>query len=221
MYAAILFDLDGLLIDSEAIFHAVEIELLREAGVEEARARAVLDALIGTDEPTGRVIMAERLPDVDLSALDATRFERISAAMAAGIPLRPRVLELLDALDALGVPRAVATNSSHTRAEHKLTITGLRDRVHAVVGQDMVARPKPAPDVYIAAAQALGVPVADCLAFEDSDTGARSAHAAGCTVVQVPNLVTTDGVFAHHVSETVWHGAHAAGLSLPDYEKTR
>lgn len=215
MFSAILFDLDGLLIDSEAVFHRVEFELLTEVGVAQSVARDVLSELLGRDEKTGRAIMRERLPDVDLDALDGERMRRIAVADAQGFPIRPRVHDLLDALDRLRLPRAVATNSSHARAEHKLRRSGLRDRVQAVIGHDNVARPKPAPDVYQAAARALGMAPEACLAFEDSEPGAQAASAAGCTVVQVPNLAPTEGRHAHHVAHTVWEGAEVAGLVLP------
>lgn len=215
MYSAILFDLDGLLIDSEAIFHAVELDLLREAGASEEAARAALNDLIGRDEATGSALLAERFPEIDRAAMAGPRRTRIKAAMAQGIPVRPRVFDLLDALDALRLPRAVATNSSHAGALRKLSDAGLDRRVDAVVGHDMVARPKPDPDVYTEAARLLGVPPSACLAFEDSELGAQAAHAAGCTVVQVPNLAPSVGRYAHHVAETVWHGALSAGLRLP------
>lgn len=215
MYSAILFDLDGLLIDSEAVFHKIEIALLTEAGVDADLARALLSELVGRDEKTGRAILSERLPTIDLAALNAERTRRVQAAAAHGFPIRPRVHDLLDALDALNMPRAVATNSSNASARRKLTASGLLGRVQAVVGHDDVARPKPAPDVYAGAARALGVPPETCLAFEDSDLGAQAAHAAGCTVVQVPNLVPTEGRHAHHVAQTVWHGAELAGIRLP------
>lgn len=215
MFSAILFDLDGLLIDSEAVFHRVEHELLVEVGVAPALATSIMAELLGRDEPTGRAIMEARLPDIDLGALDGERARRIKAASAQGFPIRPRVHDLLDALDHLGLPRAVATNSSNARAQQKLHSSGLRARVHAVIGHDDVSAPKPAPDVYLAAAEALGMSARDCLAFEDSEPGAEAARAAGCTVVQVPNLAPTQGRHAHHVAETVWDGAVMAGLRLP------
>lgn len=211
-FDAVLFDLDGLLVDTEAVFHAVDLDLLTGQGVPPARAAAVLDEMIGQDEVTCRALIARSFPTLDLEALDRDRAHGIEAAFAKGIPLRPNVVALLDRLQAIDMPMAVATNSSHARALYKLQITGLAERFDVVVGFDMVPDPKPAPDVYRRAAQDLGRDPGRCVAFEDSDTGARAARAAGCFVVQVPNLQATDGRWADLVCPDVLSGAQQAGI---------
>ncbi len=79
---------------------------------------------------------------------------------------------------------------------------------------DDVARPKPAPEPYLLAAERLGLPPARCLVFEDSETGAEAAHRAGCVVVQVPDVVPSEGRWAHHLAADLVAGARAAGLRL-------
>lgn len=95
------------------------------------------------------------------------------------IPLRPGVHAFLDALDGMKLPRAIATNSYTARAEWKLERASLLHRFNAVVGADMVRHVKPAPDVYIEAANRLGLHPSDCVALDDSDLGVRAALAAG------------------------------------------
>lgn len=131
--------------------------------------------------------LGEDYPVADL--YDA--FGRIyEAAIAAGrIPLKGGVVELFDVLDGLSLGRVVATSTRRSRAEPKLAAVGLLPRVHGMVCGDEVSRGKPAPDIFVAAAERLGVPVANCLVLEDSNAGVRGALAAGTRVVMVPDLL--------------------------------
>ncbi|MCH2166445.1 MAG: HAD-IA family hydrolase [Oceanicola sp.] len=214
MFAAALFDLDGLLLDTEAVFHAVDLEVLTAHGADPEEARAAVDAMVGQDETACRAIRESRFPTLDFDAVNADCRVRIDAIFAKGIPVCRDVIRLLDALDAHGIPKAVATNSSKTQGWRKLGLGGLEPRFDVLIGYDMVAAAKPAPDIFVAAAEALGQSPAQCIAFEDSDTGALAARRAGCTVVQVPNLQRTPSAHADFAAETVWEGALAAGLNL-------
>jgi beta-phosphoglucomutase-like phosphatase (HAD superfamily) len=110
---------------------------------------------------------------------------------------------------------ALATSSRGEPAREKLEGADLLRHFRTVVTFDDVAAPKPAPDAYLLAAERLGVDPRRCLAFEDSETGARAAHAAGMTVVQVPDLHPTKGAHAHHVAPSLLEGAALAGLIVP------
>jgi HAD superfamily hydrolase (TIGR01509 family) len=105
------------------------------------------------------------------------------------LALKPGALELLDALDALEMPRAIATSSSHRTVRHHLDAHGLAERFHAIVGHGDYAESKPAPDPFLRAAERLGVAPSLCLALEDSHNGIRSAAAAGMMTVMVPDLL--------------------------------
>ena len=107
-----------------------------------------------------------------------------------------------------------AGNSHTASARNKLSQAGIAahfDPAH-VFGFDTVARPKPAPDLFLAAARGIGAEPPFCLAFEDSDTGVTAALAAGMTVVHVPDLAPRGTARAHHVAETILDGARDAGL---------
>ena len=91
-------------------------------------------------------------------------------------------------------------------------MTGLGPHFAHVVTFDDVAAPKPHPEPYLLAARLLGVDPARCLAFEDSETGARSAHAAGMTVVQIPDIVPATGDYAHHIAPDLLTAARRLGL---------
>jgi HAD superfamily hydrolase (TIGR01509 family) len=104
------------------------------------------------------------------------------------VALMPGVHAVLDRLDALGMPRAVATSSRSANAMRKLQVSGLDTRIPIVVSSDLVAMGKPAPDIYLAAARRLNVAPGLCLAVEDADDGVNAAYRAGMQVVMVPDL---------------------------------
>jgi HAD superfamily hydrolase (TIGR01509 family) len=113
-------------------------------------------------------------------------FRDVSAVTPA--PLKEGALGLLDAVGQLGLPLAVATSSRTAHAIEKLGQAGLLERFRTVIGADQVQRPKPDPEVYLTAAERLGADPRACLALEDSEYGVRAAHAAGMTVIQVPDM---------------------------------
>ncbi|MCZ4304805.1 HAD family phosphatase [Zoogloeaceae bacterium G21618-S1] len=187
---AVVFDMDGLLLDSERIAYDIGRQVSLDLGIPWTHEVAM--QMIGLNsrehEPLLKGAFGNDYP------LDAHRAEfglRYEAVIATGsIPLKPGVLELFDALEAAGLPRAVATSTRRSRALPKLNAVGLLDRVQIVVAGDEVARGKPAPDIFLAAAERLGQRPADCLALEDSNAGVRAARDAGMRVVMVPDLLT-------------------------------
>ncbi len=183
-YAAVLWDLDGTIIDSEPLWMAGEHELAEKYGktwTQEDGLALVGNSLIGSGE-----YIKERL-EADMSAEEIVDFlvVRLAAALREEIPWRPGARELIDALHAEGIPQALVTMSYASIAEPIAAAIPFG----AVVTGDIVARGKPHPDPYLMAAELLGVDAADCLAIEDSGTGATSANAAGCHVLVVPHFV--------------------------------
>jgi HAD superfamily hydrolase (TIGR01509 family) len=125
--------------------------------------------------------------------------------------LKPGVIDLLHAID---LPMAVVTSSGRDEARAKVDRGGLAGFFQLIVSVDDVTRAKPAPDPFLLAAEKLGVDPARCLVFEDSDTGAASARAAGCVVVQVPDMAPSTGPHADYLADDLLAGARMAGLSL-------
>jgi HAD superfamily hydrolase (TIGR01509 family) len=105
------------------------------------------------------------------------------------LALKPGAVELLDTLDELRLPRAIATSSAHRTVQHHLAAHDLAGRFDAIVGAGDYAFGKPAPDPYLRAAERLGVEPASCLALEDSHNGVRSASTAGMMTIMVPDLL--------------------------------
>ena len=208
MYDALFFDLDGTLIDTESL--AITAGLAAFAGAGVPVTEGFLHSLIGTDEPTAATRIRLHRPDADLVEVNSRWSAGFKALVDLGLTLKPGVRDLLDQLSHL--PRALVTSSGRISAHHKLGLVGLGSDFAAVVTLEDVTRAKPAPDPYLLAAERLGVAPARCLVFEDSEPGAEAAHRAGCTVVQIPDVVAASGRWAHHIAPDLLSGARLAGL---------
>jgi len=191
--AAFVFDMDGLLFDTERLSRRALYAAAEEMGVPLAD-----DAFL---ELIGRCMgditrrLAVRMGDEIMAASLVERSEKhYQAFLAQGVPVKDGVAELLAWCAEDGRPCAVATSTHTAKAEYKLASSNLRGFFRAVIGGDQVENGKPAPDIYLRAAAALGVAAAQCGVFEDSEPGVRAAHAAGARVVWVPDLAPVDAV---------------------------
>ncbi len=185
--AALIFDMDGLLLDTERLIRDAMVAVMADMGF--AMTGADYADLIGRPEPASRDIMAARFAGLDYDAMRAQVRARIRAEWGPQRPVKPGAHDLLAALAQAGIPCAVATSSEQALARAHLGHGGLLGHFSGIIGCDDVARGKPAPDPYLAAAALLGVTPGQALALEDSHNGVRSAHAAGVPVVMVPDLL--------------------------------
>ena len=206
-YDAIFFDLDGTLIDTESIALATGMAAFAAHG--HPVDHSFMHGLVGKDEPTAARIIRAALPGVDLAAVNLHWRKGFNDGVDAGLDLKPGARDLLPALSA---PLAIVTSTGRVGAHRKLGIAGIADAFTHVVTLDDVRLPKPDPEPYLLAATLFGVAPARCLVFEDSETGAEAAHRAGCTVVQVPDIVPSEGRWAHHLAPDLLTGARMAGL---------
>jgi HAD superfamily hydrolase (TIGR01509 family) len=187
--AGLVFDMDGLLLDSERLALEAFVAACRRCGVEPDVAHYL--PCIGTTHASTLAILRQgygaEFPLDDV----VVEWSRIYGARVHDepVPLKPGARDALECVTAAGIPVAVATSTARATAEHKLGLAGLSAYVLHVVGGDEVARGKPDPAPYLEAARRLGRPPQRCWAVEDSDNGVRSAHAAGLQVIQVPDLV--------------------------------
>lgn len=184
----VVFDLDGTLIDSETLVREAHFAAIGQFGLSMSEAQflslvghhreandAMLRTYYGANFPLERFI-------------DATRAyvgERTA-------PLKAGVLELIGALEAMRTPIALATSSRRPWVERHFVAHKLGGRFHNVVTRDDVVNGKPDPEPYLKASAALGLAPMDVLALEDSHAGVRSAHAAGCVTVMIPDLLAPD-----------------------------
>ncbi|TYT26120.1 HAD family phosphatase [Luteimonas viscosa] len=190
MPEAVVFDMDGLMLDSERAI----IDCLARAAAETGHPleQALWLSMVGLGDAVCREMLVERLGADDAQALLQRSQALYEARVDAGVPHRPGIVALLDWLQQRAIPRAVATSTRRPLALRKLRAAGLLHRFDAVCTSSDVASPKPAPDVYLLAASRLGVAPARCLVLEDSPTGVRAALAAGMTPVQVPDMLAPD-----------------------------
>jgi HAD superfamily hydrolase (TIGR01509 family) len=190
-FQAVVFDNDGLLLDTEAAWTRAEEDLFARRGrsftSEQKR------ALIGSSRATSALMLEAMLDRPgEGEALADELHELVMREALAGVPPRPGALELVEALHTAGVPLAVASNSRREFVERVLGGAGLLNgRFEAIVTADDVAEPKPAPDLYLSACSALGAAPERSAALEDSPVGVASALAAGLYVVAVPYIVDT------------------------------
>ncbi|WP_411288902.1 HAD family hydrolase [Phenylobacterium sp.] len=185
---AVVFDMDGLLCDTEVVYrdamHAVAAERGHDFPL------ALFQSMIGLPGPmSDRQMLNHFGEDYPVADFNEQVRVRVDAACDAGIVLKAGVTELLDHLEAADLPRAIATSSSHRAVQAHLGQSGVLPRFHEVIARGDYARGKPNPDPFLKAAERLGVAPAHCLALEDSHNGVRAASAAGMMTVMVPDLL--------------------------------
>lgn len=185
---AVIFDMDGLMLDTERIDRAAC--RLASTDVGHPLPDEIYMRTIGRTSADTRVIFLEHFGEAFPYETFRERWRAARAEIVAkeGVPLKAGLTELLDFLRDAGMRLAVATSTVRAEATQLLTDAKLLPHFGAIVCGDEVAHGKPAPDLFIKAAGALGVAPSDCLALEDSEPGARAAVAAGMRVIIVPDL---------------------------------
>lgn len=175
--AAVLFDCDGVVVDSEGMTLDLLITDLAAHGLPLTGAQLETDFIGGTIETVAQraVSAGARLPE----GWVADFYRRMNAMLAEGVPLIPGIPDVFDRLDHRGIPFAIASNGPPDKLAITLGQHGLIPRFRAVLSGQAIGRPKPAPDVYLAAAAACGADPGACVVIEDSPTGASAALAAG------------------------------------------
>jgi len=185
---AVIFDMDGLMLDTEPLAARAWGEAAADLGVGFDDALAL--RMVGCNFADCSALVRRHYgSDYPVEALLGRWHAAYDAIIEReGYALKPGLLELLDWLEAAGIPKAVATSTRRARAETKLRQKLLLPRFFALVGGDEVARGKPAPDIFLEAAARIAMPPSACLVLEDSEPGVRGALAAGTMAIMVPDL---------------------------------
>ena len=185
MTAAVVFDLDGVLVDSEGVWDGVREELAHERGGSwHAGAQR---EMMGMSSPEWSAYMHERIGLAETPAeINRIVVERMLERYAAGLPWIPGALAAVRRI-AASFPLGLASSSNRELIDAVLAAGGLTGLFATTVSSEEVARGKPSPDVYLEAARRLGVDPSACVAIEDSHNGIRSAKAAGMTCIAIPN----------------------------------
>jgi HAD superfamily hydrolase (TIGR01509 family) len=183
---AVVFDLDGTLVDSEPNYYEAGRQVLAEQGVPDFT-WADHEGYVGISAQDTVTLWKERYGlRATVEELLADKNRRYLALARAGTRVYPEMRKFVELLATEGVPMAVASGSSPEAIEAILTGTGLDAHLRTFVSADEVARGKPAPDVFLAAARRLGADPADCVVLEDAAPGAAAAHAAGMRCIALP-----------------------------------
>ena len=184
----VLCDMDGLLLDTESLYTRFWQEAAQALGFPMTWKQAL--GLRSLNRGPGQAYLTRCLgPGADYTAIRAERIRRMDAWIAAhGVDPKPGVREMLDTLDARGIPAAVTSSSPPERIREYLEPLGLYHRFRAICSGYDMARGKPEPDIYLHGAARLGLAPEHCLALEDSPTGILSAYRAGCLPVMIPDL---------------------------------
>lgn len=188
-FDAIIFDMDGLLLDSEQIALVAFNEALDISGLESET--KLFFKTIGTNAQSCKNILREGLRGkTDPDKFGRLWFEKYTEkTLETTIPLKKGVVELLEHINKMGLTSAVATSTETGMATKKLERSGILDYFKIIVGGERVKKGKPNPEIYLLAAKELSVNPKNCLGLEDSENGVKSAVSAGLTVIQVPDIV--------------------------------
>ena len=225
MLEGVLFDLDGLLVDTEPLWLETETEVMARLGAPwtEADQQQLLG---GSMARTVAYLLARAKRPASAETVERWMAEGMLERVAAGrVHVRPGARELLAEVSDAGIAHALVTSSQREFAEAVLASTGLRFPV-MVTGDDVTAH-KPDPQPYLLAARLLGVSPGRCVALEDSPNGVASATAAGCLVIAVPSLLpippAPGRVIAHSLGEVNLKGLviPASDAGMPDCGRRR
>ena len=193
---AIVFDMDGLMVDSEPLSQQAWDDYLRPYGHQ--LSEETVQSIIGLRADVSTPIIKEmfNLPE-PAPTIISKRAAIYSQIRANGVPTMPGLHELHAEIARHQLPWAVATSSPRAHALEILHQLGLQDRCRAIAAGDEVVHGKPSPDIYLLAAERLGIAPQHCLALEDSGPGSQAAVAAGMTTIAVPNAQTKTADFSH------------------------
>jgi HAD superfamily hydrolase (TIGR01509 family) len=199
--AAVLWDMDGTLVDTEPYWMAAETPLVERFGGSWSHEQALRLVGLGLED-SARIFQDAGVRMGVTDIVDHLTDDVMTQLATKGVPFRPGARELLESLRDAGIPTALVTMSLRRMADSVVDLIDF-EAFDVIIAGDDATRPKPFPDPYLQACEALGVSPADTVAIEDSPNGLRSAVASGAAVIGVPLMVSVEGAGAHAIWTTL------------------
>lgn len=182
-----IFDMDGTLVDTEKFFRDAWLETADKFGVE--RKPELAAEMSGSQKTKMPEILRKFYPNIDTEKYISIVYAQVKAKREKNIELKSGAVEILEYFKANKIPLAVASSSTAEVVEKNLTRTDIKKYFDVIIGGDEVENGKPAPDIFLKAAEKINVPAADCYIFEDSFNGIRAAAAAKSSAIMVIDCV--------------------------------
>ncbi|MCL2008009.1 MAG: HAD family phosphatase [Treponema sp.] len=184
----VIFDMDGLMLETEKPMIPCFIKAGKLVGYD-INSEMAIRTIGNSKDSIQRMLIEEYGNSFPIDDFQREMSRLTTEAFENGIDLKPGLLPLLDFFSGKGIPMTVATSTNRKRAIWKLQIAGILDRFTAIVTRDDVPNGKPAPDIFLKAAEEMGVSAGDCIGFEDSPSGLKGLHAAGIRSIFIKDVV--------------------------------
>jgi len=182
-----IFDMDGLLLDTERLYQRAEKEIAELMGF--TPDPGFTEAICGTSGQTAYNVITRFYPSADPVKFWDSVMDWMRKELKRNVPKRPGADEILSYLQSQGIKMAVASSSGREMIENNMRHAGFEKYFEAIVSGSEVEHSKPAPDIFFEAAKRIGIPPEECYVFEDGVNGARAGIEAGCATVMIPDLV--------------------------------
>lgn len=186
MLKGAIFDMDGLLFDTERLYRDMWVVLAKEYG--QIPDPEFPKAVCGSNGEHMRDIIRQYYPDIDAASFQQACIDRVAAQLEKDVPLKPGLFEMLETVKNNGLRVAVASSSPMEVIQNNLKNAGAAGYFDAIISGTEVPAGKPAPDIFLISAEKLGLKPEECYVFEDSSNGIRAGAAAGCTTIMIPDL---------------------------------